>query len=43
MGHMYTYGWFMLVFDRKQHKFVKQLKINKFYLFMKLNTFSIKN
>ena len=32
-GHMYTYGWFMLMFDRKQENSVKQLsfseKINK--------------
>ena len=34
-GHMYTYGWFMLMFDRKQQNSVKQLsynlKINKFF------------
>ena len=31
-GHMYTYGWFMLRFDRKQQNPIKQLsfkKINK--------------
>ena len=32
-GYMYTYGWFMLRFDRKQQNSVKQLffnlKINK--------------
>ena len=32
-GHMYTSGWFMLMFDRKQENSVKQLsfseKINK--------------
>ena len=32
--YMYTYGWFMLSFDRKQQNSVKQLsfilKINKF-------------
>ena len=27
-GHMYTYGWFMLRFDRKQNS-VKQLSFNK--------------
>ena len=27
-GYMYTYGWFMLRFDRKQN-FVKQLSFNK--------------
>ena len=27
-GHMYTYGWFMLSFYRKQHNFVKQLSFN---------------
>ena len=33
-GHVYTYGWFMLRFNRKQQNSVKQLsfnyKINKF-------------
>ena len=24
-GHMYTYGWFMLMFSRNQHNIVKQL------------------
>ena len=28
-GHMYTYGWFMLRFDRKQQNSVKQLSFNK--------------
>ena len=28
-GHMYTYGWFMLGFDRKQQNSVKQLLFNK--------------
>ena len=28
-GHMYTYGWFMLRFDRKQQNSVKQLCFNK--------------
>ena len=23
-GHMYTYGWFMLIFDRKQQNSIKQ-------------------
>ena len=27
-GYMYTYGWFMLRFDRKQQNFVKQLSFN---------------
>jgi len=28
-GYMYTYGWFMLRFDRKQQISVKQLSFNK--------------
>ena len=28
-GYMYTYGWFMLMFDRKQQNSVKQLSFNK--------------
>ena len=28
-GYMYTYGWFMLKFDRKQQNSVKQLSFNK--------------
>ena len=28
-GYMYTYGWFMLTFDRKQQNSVKQLSFNK--------------
>ena len=28
-GYMYTYGWFMLRFDRKQQNSVKQLSLNK--------------
>ena len=28
-GYMYTYGWFMLKFDRKQQNFIKQLSFNK--------------
>ena len=28
-GYMYTYDWFMLRFDRKQHSSVKQLSFNK--------------
>ena len=28
-GYMYTYGWFMLRFDRKQLNSVKQLSFNK--------------
>ena len=28
MGHMYTHGWFMLTFDRKQENSVKQLSFN---------------
>ena len=27
-GYMYTYGWFMLRFDRKQQNSVKQLSFN---------------
>ena len=27
--YMYTYGWFMLRFDRKQQNSVKQLSFNK--------------
>ena len=27
-GHMYTYGWFMLKFERKQQNSVKQLSFN---------------
>ena len=26
---MYTYGWFMLRFDKKQQNYVKQLSFNK--------------
>ena len=28
-GYMYTYGWFMLKFDRKHQNFIKQLSFNK--------------
>ena len=28
-GYMYTYGWFMLRFDRKQQNSVKQLFFDK--------------
>ena len=28
-GYMYTYGWFMLRFDREQQNYVKQLSFNK--------------
>ena len=28
-GYMYTYGWFMLRFDRKQQNYEKQLSFNK--------------
>ena len=31
---MYTYGWFMLMFDRKQQNSVKQLSFN-----LKINNF----
>ena len=27
--YMYTYGWFMLRFDRKQQNYVKQLSFNE--------------
>ena len=29
MGYIYTYGWFMLRFDRRQQNSVKQLSFNK--------------
>ena len=28
-GYMYTYGWFMLEFDREQQNSIKQLSFNK--------------
>ena len=28
-GYMYTYGWFMLRFDRKQQNSVRKLSFNK--------------
>ena len=31
-GHIYTYGWFMLMFGRKQQNSVKQLSIKFFSL-----------
>ena len=31
-GGIYTYGWFMLRFDRKQQNYVKQLFFNKKYI-----------
>ena len=27
-GHMYVYGWLMLMFDKKQHSTIKQLSFN---------------
>ena len=27
-GHMYTYGWCMLMYGRNQHNIAKQLSIN---------------
>ena len=27
-GHMYTYGWFMLIYGRNQHNIIKQLSSN---------------
>ena len=27
-GHMYTYGWFMLIFGRNQYSIIKQLSFN---------------
>ena len=27
-GHMYTYGWFILMFDRKQQNSIRQLSFN---------------
>ena len=29
-GHMYTHGWFMLIYGRNQHNIVKQLSSNFF-------------
>ena len=37
-GYMYTYGWFMLIFDSKQQNSVKQLSFNK-----KINNFFFKD
>ena len=34
-GYLYTYGWFMLRFDRKQQNSVKLLLFNKNELFIK--------
>ena len=34
-GYMYTYGWFMLRFDRKQQNSVKLLSFNKTNYFFK--------
>ena len=31
-GHMYTCGWFMLMYGRNQHNIVKQLSSNKRFL-----------
>ena len=31
-GYMYTYGWFMLRFDRKQQNSAKKLSFNKKYI-----------
>ena len=31
-GYMYTYGWFILRFDSKQKKSVKQLSFNNKYI-----------
>ena len=28
MGHMCTYGWFMLIYDTNQHNIVKKLSSN---------------
>ena len=28
-GHMYAYGWFILMYGRNQHNIIKQLKNNK--------------
>ena len=27
-GHVYTYGWFMVIYGRNQHNIVKQLSSN---------------
>ena len=31
-GHMYAYGWFMLMYGRNQHNTVRQLSSNNFFL-----------
>jgi len=38
-GYMYTYGWLMLRFDRKQQNSVKQLSFNKKNLINFLKSF----
>ena len=41
--HIYTYGWFMLMFDRKQQNSIKQLSFNlKNKFFKSLYKFSLK-
>ena len=41
-GYVYTYGWFMLRFDRKQQNSVKQLSFNKIF-FKKERDTDVKN
>ena len=33
-GYMYTYGWFMLGFDREQQNSVNRLTFNKIYIYI---------
>ena len=40
---MYTYGWFMLRFDRKQQNSVQQLSFNKKINYIKTNKTTKKN
>ena len=39
-GHMYTYDWFMLMFDRKQQSSVKQLSFKLKIIFLKNESIS---
>ena len=41
MGHMYTYGWFMLLFGGNQQNSVQQLPFNKKYVFKKSLLYTI--
>ena len=42
-GYMYTYGWFMLRFDRKQQNSVNQLSFKKYFFKKKLKIQSLSN